>query len=80
MTFRTIRLLASLVVAFLVSFCVVDCADFSHGWGDDIAWVSLEKGREISATENKPLMVRLEECCTLYPISVELGIDLVPPT
>jgi len=57
MTSRTIRLSASLVVALLVSNCVVDCADFSHGWGDDIAWVSLEKGREISATENKPLMV-----------------------
>ena len=50
--------LLSALVAFIALTHFAECNKLARGWGDDINWVTLEKAREISVTENKPVMVR----------------------
>ncbi|XP_067932466.1 thioredoxin domain-containing protein 12-like [Watersipora subatra] len=48
-------------LALLMVFCTVSTAladnELARGWGDSIAWMTLDKGLETARTEDKPLML-----------------------
>ena len=55
--FRLLLLLSTIfALVFLTQFA--DCNKLARGWGDDINWVTLEKAKEISVQDKKPVMVR----------------------
>jgi len=50
-------LLLSAIFALVVLTQFADCNKLARGWGDDINWVTLEKAKEISVQDKKPIMV-----------------------
>ena len=54
---RFLSYLSLTVIALAVVPPIVDCSELARGWGDDIKWVTLDKAREMSMKDNKPVMV-----------------------
>jgi len=65
------------LVAFIALTHFAECNKLARGWGDDINWVTLEKAREISVTENKPVMVIIHKtwCGACKNLKAEVAQD-----
>jgi len=75
-----VNMLNSWLFSVLVSISVLSQTGgnkFSHGWGDDIEWVSLEKAYELSQGQSKPIMVIIHKtwCGACKSLKAQFSVD-----